>query len=429
MCRPTLSLPEILQKFCDTSRRRKSKFMANPTKVPFLDLVTPHQELELELLAVVKKAFSNAGFIGGPMVEEFEKEFAAFCDAKHCVGVNSGTDALRFAFLAAGVKPGEIIVTVPHTFIATTEAISQAGAQIAFVDIDEQTYTMDPIKLSQYLETKCDWDAQKKQLIERRSGKRVAGIVPVHLYGQTADMDPILELAGKYNLFVMEDACQAHGAEYFSKKENAWKRAGSMGKAAAFSFYPGKNLGACGEAGAITTNDEAMAAGMKMIRDHGQAKKYYHDIEGYNGRLDSIQAGWLSVKLRHLAKWNESRRALAHRYHELLAEVKDTMTLPVEASWTKGVYHLYVVRVADREALQSALTEAGIGTGIHYPIPLHLQKAYANLSYKQGDFPVTEQVAAQIVSLPMFPQLSNDMQDVVVSRVKDFVGAKVGLAR
>jgi dTDP-4-amino-4,6-dideoxygalactose transaminase len=393
--------------------------MSDTTKVPFLDLVTPHQELEAELLAVVKKAFSNAGFIGGPMVEEFEKEFAAFCGTKYCVGVNSGTDALRFAFIAAGVKPGEIIVTVPHTFIATTEAISQAGAQIAFVDIDEQTYTMDPAKLCEYLETQCEWDGSG-QLIERSSNRRVAGIVPIHLYGQTADMDPILELAAKYNLFVIEDACQAHGAEYFSRKENAWKRAGFMGKAAAFSFYPGKNLGACGEAGAITTNDEAMAARMKMIRDHGQAKKYYHDIEGYNGRLDSIQAGWLSVKLRHLAKWNESRRAHAHRYHELLGEAKDSIVIPVEASWTKGVYHLYVVRVQEREAFQAALADAGIGTGIHYPIPLHLQKAYLSLNYKKGDFPVTERIAAEIVSLPMFPKITNEEMDEVAKRVKEF---------
>ena len=254
--------------------------MANPTKIPFLDLVAPHQDLETELLAVVKKAFATAGFIGGPMVEEFEREFAAFCNAEYCVAVNSGTDALRFAFMAAGVEPGDVIITVPHTFIATTEAISQAGAQIAFVDIHEQTYTMDPSKLREYIETHCDFDSADGKLIERSSKRRVAGIVPVHLYGQTADMDPIQELAAKYNLFVIEDACQAHGAEYFSKNANAWKRAGSIGKAATFSFYPGKNLGACGEGGAITTNDAAMAAHMKMIRDHGQAKKYYHDIEG-----------------------------------------------------------------------------------------------------------------------------------------------------
>src|SRR5882757_2087465 len=405
--------------------RRKSRTMANPTKIPFLDLVTPHQELQEELLAVVKKAFSNAGFIGGPMVEEFEREFAAFCGTKYCVGVNSGTDALRFAFMAAGVQPGDVIVTVPHTFIATTEAISQAGANIAFVDIHEQTYTMDPEKLREYLETRCEVNATSGELIERASKRRVVGIVPVHLYGQTADMDPILELADQYKLFVIEDACQAHGAQYFSKKDNTWKLAGSMGNAAAFSFYPGKNLGACGEGGAATTNDPAMAARMKMIRDHGQAKKYYHDIEGYNGRLDSIQAGWLSVKLRHLAKWNESRRAHAHRYHELLADAKDAIAIPKEAPWTKGVYHLYVVRVQDREAFQAALAEAGIGTGIHYPIPLHLQKAYENLNYKKGDFPVTERVASEIVSLPMFPQMTNEQLDEVAGRVRELLPAKL----
>jgi dTDP-4-amino-4,6-dideoxygalactose transaminase len=318
---------------------------------------------------------------------------------------------------------------VPHTFIATTEAISQAGAQIAFVDIDELTYTMDPEKLREYLETRCEISTKSGELVEHDSKRRVAGIVPVHLYGQTADMDPIQELAARYNLFVIEDACQAHGAQYFSKKDNAWKLAGSMGKAAAFSFYPGKNLGACGEAGAATTNDAAMAARMKMIRDHGQVKKYYHDIEGYNGRLDSIQAGWLSVKLPHLAKWNESRRNLAHRYHELFAEVKDSVILPLEPAWTKGVYHLYVVRVQDREALQARLAEAGIGTGIHYPIPLHQQKAYQHLGYKTGDFSVTERVAREIVSLPIFPQLSCPQQDEVVAAVREFVGPKVVATR
>jgi len=403
--------------------------MTNTSKVPFLDLVTPHQELEAELLAVAKKAFSTAGFIGGPMVEEFERDFARFCDAKYCVGVNSGTDALRFAFMAAGVEPGDIMVTVPHTFIATTEAISQAGAHIAFVDIDEATYTMDPEKLREYLETRCDFDSKTGKLFERASKRRVVGIVPVHLYGQTADMDPILDLAARYNLFVVEDACQAHGAEYFSKRDNVWKKAGSMGLAAAFSFYPGKNLGACGEAGATTTNDEALAKRMKMIRDHGQAKKYYHDIEGYNGRLDSIQAGWLSVKLRHLAKWNESRRNLAHRYHELFSNAKDSLVIPFEAHWTKGVYHLYVVRVQDREALQAHLAEAGIGTGIHYPIPLHLQKAYQHLGYKNGDFPVTERVAEEIVSLPMFPQLQQSQQMDVANKVLEFVTSKMTAAR
>jgi dTDP-4-amino-4,6-dideoxygalactose transaminase len=399
--------------------------MANATKVPLLDLVTPHQELEAELMAVVKRAFSNAGFIGGPMVEDFEKEFAAFCGAKYCAGVNSGTDALRFAFMAAGVRPGDIVVTVPFTFIATTEAISQAGGQIVFVDIDEQTYTMDPEKLREYLETRCEVNAKTGELIERASKRRVAGIVPVHLYGQTADMDRILELAEKYNLFVIEDACQAHGAQYFSKRENTWKSAGSMGKAAAFSFYPGKNLGACGEAGALTTNDETLAQLVKMIRDHGQAKKYYHDMEGYNGRLDAIQAGWLSVKLRHLAKWNDSRREHARRYNDLFSGAGGSLVIPYEAPWSKSVYHLYVIRVADREGLQAHLAKAGIGSGMHYPIPLHLQKAYQNLGYKAGEFPVSERVAREIVSLPMFPQMTNQQVDEVSERVKEFIGARV----
>jgi len=342
--------------------------------------------------------------------------------------VNSGTDALRFALMAAGIESGDIVITVPHTFIATTEAISQAGGHIAFVDINEQTYTLDPEKLREYIEKDCDFDPKSGKLIERSSKRKVAAIVPVHLYGQMADMDPIMDLAAKYNLLVIEDACQAHGAEYFSKNANAWKKAGSIGKAAAFSFYPGKNLGACGEGGAITTNDEAMAQRMKMIRDHGQAKKYYHDIEGYNGRLDSIQAGWLSVKLRHLAKWNESRRALAHHYHELFADAKDCVVVPMEAPWTKGVYHLYVVRVQDRETLQALLAEAGIGTGIHYPIPLHLQKAYEHLGYKKGAFPATEHVAAEIVSLPMFPQMTCEQQDEVAQRVTELVSARVGAA-
>jgi dTDP-4-amino-4,6-dideoxygalactose transaminase len=399
--------------------------MTSTSKVPFLDLIAPHQELKAELMQVVEKALGSAGFIGGPMVEDFERDFAKFCDTNYCVGVNSGTDALRFAFMAADVKPGEIIITVPHTFIATTEAISQVGAHIAFVDIDEKTFTMDPSKLREYLEVRCEFNKSTGKLIEKGSKRVVSAIVPVHLYGQTADMDPILELASKYGLTVIEDACQAHGAEYFSRKEGIWKKAGTMGRAAAFSFYPGKNLGACGEAGATNTNDEEMAKRMKMIRDHGQAKKYYHDIEGYNGRLDSIQAGWLSVKLGHLANWNESRRQLAHRYHELLADLKDSVGIPREAEWTKGVYHLYVVRVQDREALQAFLSEAGIGTGIHYPIPLHLQKAYQHLGYKKGDFPVTERVASEIVSLPMYPQLQPNQQAQVANKLKEFAALRV----
>jgi dTDP-4-amino-4,6-dideoxygalactose transaminase len=297
--------------------------------IPFLDLVTPHVELEQELTAVFQQVIRTAGFIGGPMVENFEKEFAAFCQTERAVAVNSGTDALRFALMAAGVKAGDVVVTVPHTFIATTEAISQAGALPEFVDIDERTYNMDPEKLRTYLETQCTVSEEGK-LISKRSKRSITAIVPVHLYGQMADMDAILELAKQYRLLVVEDACQAHGAEYFSRKQNRWFRAGSMGIAGAFSFYPGKNLGACGEGGAITTNDSKLADTSKMIRDHGQAKKYYHDIEGYNGRLDAIQTGILSVKLKHLADWNTKRRERAAEYNHLLAASKAGVQAPCE---------------------------------------------------------------------------------------------------
>ena len=388
--------------------------------IPFLDLVTPHVELEQELTEVFQKALRTAGFIGGPMVEDFEKAFAAFCEAGHSVAVSSGTDALRFALMASRVKPGDVVVTVPHTFIATTEAISQAGALPEFVDIDEQTYNMDPAKLAEYLEKQCTVN-DAGALLSRRSGRPVSAVVPVHLYGQMADMDPILELAERYHLAVIEDACQAHGAEYSSRKRNRWMKAGSMGRAAAFSFYPGKNLGACGEAGAATTNDPLIAKTMKMLRDHGQATKYYHDVEGYNGRLDAIQAGLLHAKLPHLAKWNAQRRELAAEYNRLLRSVDGAVVLPCEQLRSRAVYHLYVVRTADREGLMDHLKKAGIGTGIHYPIPLHLQKAYAAMNYRKGDFPITEKAAAEIVSLPMFPQLAAAQQARVVEEILNFI--------
>jgi len=390
------------------------------SSIPFLDLVTPHVELEQELTKVFQQALRTAGFIGGPMVENFEKAFAAFCETKQAVAVNSGTDALRFALMAAGVRAGDVVVTVPNTFIATTEAISQAGALPEFVDVDDRTYNLDPEKLREYLEQKCTKDASGK-LLSRRNGRPVTAIVPVHLYGQVADMDAILDLAHRFNLVVVEDACQAHGAEYFSRKQNRWMKAGSIGRAAAFSFYPGKNLGACGEAGAVTTNDSALAAQARMIRDHGQAKKYYHDVEGYNGRLDAIQAGILHVKLQHLAEWNNQRRVRAAEYKRQLEAAGKPVDAPYEPSWSRAVYHLYVVRTDDREGLMAFLKDRGIGTGIHYPIPLHLQKAYKLLYYLPGDFPNTERAAVEIVSLPMFPHLTAQQQARVVEEVRSFV--------
>jgi len=391
----------------------------NNGHIPFVDLVTLHKELQDELVPVFRTALETAGFIGGPMVEQFETNFASFCDARHCVGVSSGTDALRFALMAAGVQSGEVAITVPNTFIATTEAISQAGARPAFVDIDERTYNMDPLKLQEFLETECSLDRETGRPFHRGLQKTISAVVPVHLYGQMADMDPILGLARRYNLIVVEDACQAHGAEYFSAKENRWHKAGSMGHAAAFSFYPGKNLGACGEGGAVTTNDAEIARKVRMLRDHGQSKKYYHDIEGYNGRLDSIQAGILTVKLRHLAEWNRKRQEAARRYNELLSSV-DRVIAPYEPESSRAVYHLYVIRVQDRAGLQKHLTDARIGTGIHYPVPLHLQGAYAQYGYRIGGFAVTEAVAAEIVSLPMYPQLQSEQQSQIVQKTTEF---------
>ena len=392
--------------------------MNTDVAIPFLDLVTPHVELEEELTTLFRSVLRTAGFIGGPMVENFEKAFAEFCETRHAIAVNSGTDALRFAIMASGVQAGDVVLTVPNTFIATTEAISQARAIPEFVDVDEHTYNMSVVMLQRYLQKKCVRD-KSGRLVSLRSGRAVTAVVPVHLYGQMADMDAILELAEQYGLIVIEDACQAHGAEYFSKKHNRWMKAGSMGCAAAFSFYPGKNLGACGEAGAITTNDSSMAEKMKMLRDHGQSRKYFHDLEGYNGRLDALQAGILHTKLGHLNSWNEQRRLKAAEFNRLLADC-DAVGLPFEPSWSRGVCHLYVIRAGDREGLMKHLREAGIGSAIHYPVPLHLQKAYLSLNYSAGDFPVTESAAAEIISLPMYPQLTSTQQERVAAEVRSF---------
>jgi dTDP-4-amino-4,6-dideoxygalactose transaminase len=386
--------------------------------VPFLDLVAPHMELEQELTGVFHRALHSAGFIGGPMVENFEDAFAVFCGTSYSIAVSNGTDALRFAIMACGVQPGDVVLTVPHTFIATTEAISQAGAIPEFIDIDKHTYNMSVEMLQLYLEEKCT-RAQSGKLLSRRSGRPVTAIVPVHLYGQMAEMDSILRLAELYGLTVIEDACQAHGAEYFSKYHNRWMKAGSMGRAAAFSFYPGKNLGACGEAGAVITNDSSIADKIKMLRDHGQATKYVHEIEGYNGRVDAIQAGLLHVKLAHLEKWNRQRRDRAAEYNRLLG-TNEALTLPHEPTWSRAVYHLYVIRTKDRDGMMNHLKNAGIGTGIHYPIPLHLQKAYISLKYCLDDFPVARKVASEIVSLPMFPQLTAHQQAMVAKEIEAF---------
>jgi len=386
--------------------------------VPFLDLVGSHKPYEEDFVKVVRNALRSAAFVGGPEVETFEQEFAAFCGAKECVGVASGTDALRFALIAAGIGRGDAVLTVSFTFVATVEAISQAGAATEFVDIDEATCTMSPTALDDYL-SGCRIDPVSGRPLGRRTGKPLKAIVPVHLYGQMADMSSVLRLAERYGLAVVEDACQAHGAACVV--DGVWRRAGSVGLAAAFSFYPGKNLGACGEAGAVTTDVPELAHRVRMLRDHGQVQKYHHALEGYNGRLDAIQAGFLRIKLRHLHAWNDERRARAARYAELLAGVAGIVA-PLEARSNRSVYHLYVVRTSlDRDALAAHLRANEIATGLHYPVPAHRQHCYRDWGYVEGSLRETERAAAEVVSLPMFPELTAEQQARVVAAIKDYV--------
>ena len=358
------------------------------------------------------------------MLERFEADFASYCGTNHCRGVGSGTDGLRFALMAAGICPGDIAVTVPNTFIATTEAITQAGATADFVDVLEASGNMDPEKLREYLETRCYFD-KSGRLTHRQKGRPVTAVVPVHLYGQPAEMDPILDLAEKYGLKVIEDACQAHGAEYFSRRQNRWKRIGSLGAAAAFSFYPGKNLGACGEAGAVTTNDGALSAKVGMIRDHGQVRKYHHDMEGYNGRLDAIQAGILSVKLKHLSEWNRIRRERAALYNELLGKAPGVIA-PGVGPGMRPVWHLYVIRTQRRDELQKHLGDHGVVTGLHYPVPLHLQKSYRPMNVGAGSYPVAEAAARCILSLPMGPALTSSQVEYVCELIVRFMSGRGG---
>jgi dTDP-4-amino-4,6-dideoxygalactose transaminase len=366
--------------------------------VPFLDLVSPHRALEERLVEVFRRALRGGQFVGGPEVEGFEREFAAYCEAAECVAVNSGTDALRFAYMALGVRPGDEVITVSHTFIATTEAITQAGGTIRFVDIDERSMTMDPAA------------------VRAAIGPRTVGLVPVHLYGQPADMDPLLQLAQRHGLWVVEDAAQAHGARY------AGRRVGTLGRLGCFSFYPGKNLGSLGEGGAVTSGgrETALLQAVRRLREHGQSSKYIHDTEGYNGRLHTLQAAFLRIKLGQLDAWNAARQRVARWYAAALAGVPDVV-LPEVASYAEHVFHLYVIRTPAREALRQHLAEEGIGTGLHYPRPLHLQQAYAALGYREGSLPMTERAAAQCLSLPMFPELTEAQVDRVADAIRRYI--------
>ncbi len=348
-------------------------------KVPFVDLKLLHSEVEEELHEVFARVLADSSFVLGPEVLQFEQEFAAYCGTAHSIAVNTGTAALHLVLASLGVGPGDEVITVPHTFIATAEAISACGATPIFVDIDPVSYCMDP------------------GLIEAVITPKTRAIIPVHIYGQMADMDAILEVANRHGIPVIEDACQAHGAEYKGR------RAGSLGIAGCFSFYPGKNLGACGEGGAVTTDDAELAQKVRMWRDHGSRKKYEHQFAGHNMRMEGIQGGILSVKLKHLDRWNNQRRAAAAEYSRLLDG--NAIALPVEMDYGRHVYHLYVIQSDDREALKKQFADAGIESGLHYPIPLHLQEAYRHLGYSVGDFPVAERIKDRILSLPMYPGL------------------------
>jgi dTDP-4-amino-4,6-dideoxygalactose transaminase len=359
-----------------------------------VDLKKQYAPLKEDILTGIGKVLDGMQLFLGENMRALEKEFAEFCGVSHGIGVSDGTAALHIILRAMGIGPGDEVITVSHTFIATVEAIVLAGGTPVFVDVDPHTLLMDP------------------NLVEAKVTKRTRAILPVHLYGQTADMDPILDIARRHNLRVIEDACQAHGAEYKGR------RAGGLGDAAAFSFYYSKNLGAYGEGGFVTTNDDDLARRVRMIRDHGSGERYHHDLVGLNGRLDEIQAVVLRAKLPHLNEWNTLRRQHASQYNALF---KDTQVVtPVEQAENHHIYHLYVVRLPNRDALQTHLKEQGIFTGIHYPIPCHLQQAFAYLGYKLGDFPVTEGVVGQILSLPMFAELNEDQIRTVTDAVKNF---------
>jgi dTDP-4-amino-4,6-dideoxygalactose transaminase len=363
--------------------------------IPFLDLKAQYAAIKDEIHAAVGEVMENTAFAGGPFVAGFEQEFARFCNCKHALGVGNGTDALWLSLLALGIGPGDEVITVPDTFIATAEAITYCGAKPVFVDVEEKTYNMNP------------------SLLEAAVTPRTKAVIPVHLFGQTADMDPILAIARAHGLHVVEDACQAHGAEYKGRK------AGSMGDTGCFSFYPGKNLGAYGEAGAVVTNDDAIAEKIRMFRDHGQAKKYYHNVIGWNARMDGIQGAVLSVKLKYLAGWNEARREHAREYNRLLSPVAG-VSEPREADYARHVFHIYAIRVQKRDKLMAYLSEKGISCGIHYPVPIHLQKAYQDLGLARGSFPVAEKCAAEFLSLPMFPELTSEQIHRVADEITGF---------
>lgn len=371
-------------------------------KVSFVDLFSQHQEVRAEIETAFKDIIDKSSFIGGKYVSQFENDFANYLGIKNVIGTSNGTDAIWLALVAAGVRPGDAVITVPNTFIATVEAISRAGAYPLFVDVELATSLMDIDLLQSFLENECQRE-DSGSFIHQKTMRRIAAIVPVHLYGLPVDLDRLVPLARQYGIPIVEDACQAHGAK--ARLNGGWKKAGTFGVASAFSFYPGKNLGAMGDAGAVATDDPDMAEKMKVLRDHGSNEKYIHTTpDGWNSRLDSLQAAVLSAKLKQLDYWNNCRREAAKKYQEVLR--KTPLVLPSEPGEREHVYHLYVIHTPNRDLLKKELSARGIDTGIHYPIPLHLQKAYDWLNLPNGSFPNTEYLASSCLSLPMHPALS-----------------------
>ncbi|HEY5297425.1 MAG TPA: DegT/DnrJ/EryC1/StrS family aminotransferase [Verrucomicrobiae bacterium] len=363
-------------------------------KVPYLDLPAQIRSIRQDLDAVIARTLDNCSFCLGPDTAQFEKDFARFCGAEHCLGFNSGTSALHIAMLLLGIGQGDEVITTPFTFVATSWAISYAGAKPVYVDIDDATMNLDP------------------KLIERSITSRTKAIMPVHLYGHPFDLDSMLTLCRKHKFPLVEDACQAHGAKYKGKK------VGAFGELSGFSFYPGKNLGACGEGGALVTNNPAFAARARSLREHGSTVRYFHDEVGFNYRMEGIQGAVLGVKLKHLENWTNERRRVAHRYHELLKDMP--LQLPLEAGYAESAWHLYVVRHPRRDELKKYLDDNGVGCALHYPLPLHLQKCYADLGYKRGDFPVAEKAARECLSLPIYPELTDMQIKRVVEVIKNF---------
>ena len=386
-------------------------------QVPFMDLKRQYLTIKDEIDTAIQQTIESCAFVAGKKVKQFEDNFAHYCGVKYAVGISSGTSALFTALKALEIGSGDAVITVPFTFIATVEAITLTGARPIFVDIEKDSYNISTEMLEHYIEKSCTWDSKHKVLVDKNTKLTIKALMPVHLYGQMVDMGKLMKIAEKYNLFVLEDAAQAHGATYKNKK------AGTIGDLGAFSFYPSKNLGAYGQGGAVVTNDEKLAEKIRMFIDHGQREKYKHTFEGWNLKMDGFQAAVLDVKLNHLDKWNKSRREHAQTYNSFLNDI-DGIVVPKEMPDREHIYHLYVIRNQKRNSLQEYLKNGGVGSSIHYPLSLHLQNAYQCLDYKTGDFPNAEECAEGVLSLPMFPELTNQEIEYVCEKIREWVKLK-----